>query len=190
MNTGEVGWSVAAPAQAMFKFREILVGRDMAVGSTFRISDIPQNGADLRVTGQARSDTAANFASGGLQFKFNDDAGSNYAVQRAFHAATSTSSSSNTTQSSAEVMALTAASTVASMPDSFRIEIPNYTSNVFNKLTIGSGFGTENGSTISGLQQNIYSTIWLSTSPITSITVTCGTGNFVAGSVFRFYVIL
>jgi hypothetical protein len=166
------------------KFAEVGPLTSTAASVTLPVSgSLPQNYRNIRVTGQARGDTAATSVVINLQF--NGDTGSNYDyMEMAFQG--STSVAQNYGGTSSRVGIVTAASSPANHAGELEITVPNYSGTTFYKNVVSRSGEAQALSSTNYYLRETRST-WHSTSAITSLTLTPVAGNFVAGSVFTLY---
>lgn len=179
------GWSSADPLPGLVRVRMFVVNTPMA---SVRFGDLPQYGGHLRVTFSVRGD-ASGVAASTFQFILNDDAGSNYNWQRVKAAATSPSSAESLGTTSVQLSdAMPTSTATANRRLTGELLIYEYADNLWEKDTRSlSGWSANN--TTSSTQPDLIIGHWRSTtSPVTSITFLPGTGNIVAGSVFRLYI--
>jgi len=155
------------------------VGSGGASSVTF--SSIPSTFTDLLVkisTRAAGSGTATN-----QQLNFNGDFGGNYTSVFAEGTGSSAVSYKNTGYSFHFIGNIPAAGATSSTFGNCEIYIPNYTSS--NQKSISSDSVTENNG--SAANQDLSAGLWTGTSAITSLTLTCGSGNYVQYSSFYLY---
>lgn len=162
---------------AYFKLAEVIL---TAQTNTITISNINPNLKVLHLISSLRT-TEAVVGSTAL-LRYNNDAGANYSSLTATVTkgdATAPIPAINESATSAGTLAICGNSGLASTFSIFNIHIFNYAGSGYKNTIIEGGHeqntatgggGTSGGST------------WKSTSPITTITFTAGSGNFVVGS--------
>jgi hypothetical protein len=155
--------------------------------ASISIPTISQNYRDLRIQGQVRGTAASN--GGQVLIRFNSDSTSGDYGSQLFFADTSASSASSsvTTQTSGILAGYAGANALANVAEVFDTTIPNYTGSTYFKSWVTHAMGTRNGTALSGVQEDIYGGIWLSTAAITSINLFPDSGSFAAGTVVRVY---
>lgn len=138
----------------------------------------------LRIVFSARSDASAT--SDGVNMTFNGDTSAHYDGQRNVFATTD-ARANQIAQTSAVIAVLTAATGAASYSTTGEILINDYRSTVFFKSAVCIGVGPVLSVTSTDVSSRLFSAHWRSTSAITSITFTLGTGHYVSGSKFTLY---
>lgn len=132
--------------------------------STITFSSIPQTYTDLLLVGSTRTSNASDL--GYVAVRFNGDSGNNYTYK--FLNGFSTGIYNGSSSSTSFTFASTSAnSTTANTFGSFQFYIPRYTASTYK--AIESACVTENNGT--GAYMDITTSIWNSTSAITSIVV-------------------
>lgn len=147
---------------------------------TLTLSDIPQNFESLRIVITARSDAAVSETD--LNLTFNGDTGAHYnAAGFLRNSGAGTASIGFTDHTSLDCVTVPGTSSKADAPAGSIFEVTNYSDTVFYKTltvnqsrTYGSGGDRQVQTTATGT--------WEDTSPITSVTFSLDSGNFVAGS--------
>ena len=149
----------------------------LASAGAITFSSIPQNFTHLQLRLFARSDFASAVASGFI--RINGDSGSSYPYHYMQGDGSSSVASGTTATTVGFLGNFPAASTAASNYSSVIVDIMDYTNTNKNKtIKAFSGFDA-NGTG----QVFLASTVWLSTSAITSILLVSGGGaNFIAGT--------
>lgn len=137
---------------------------------------------DLQVEVVARGDTAAQSTTVGM--RFNGDGGTNYTyIQHRANASSSGATTSTGQTSGGALSHMPANTATANIFGSTTIRIANYTASVGFRTWTSSGFDL----ITNVVQADNYHGYWANTSAITSITLTPGAGNFVAGTTVRVY---
>jgi len=144
--------------------------------STITFSSIPQTYTDLLILESTRDSTGGG-ATNTVTF---NGSGSGYTNRELF---ANGGSPSSTTNSVAYFDLSVGATATANIFSSGSLYIPNYTSSNYKSFS-GEG-SAENNSTTAYL--TIDANLWSNTAAITSITITCGQGNFVQYSSFYLY---
>jgi len=150
-----------------------------SAAASITFSSIPQTFTDLYLKISSRSSRADTVDS---VFIALNSSSSNYTHSRLLGSGTSASSSS---ASNGQIALNSAGSNTANTFGNAATYIPNYTSTAAKSISTDSV--TETNATEA--YQAIYATLW-NPSPnvaITSITLTCGNGNFVSGSSVSLY---
>ena len=167
-------------APGMTRIAQQVLGSPAA---TVTFSSIPGTFTNLRLVATLRSDTALATTSSAIQF--NGDTGANYDLTYLLGSNATVSTSSSTGNTSAFSSNIPAASGTANVAGAVTWEVFNYAGTTFDKTTNVVGYLPQASTST---QQIITSgNVWLSTAAITSMTVLCGAGNFVAGSTFTLY---
>jgi hypothetical protein len=143
-----------------------------SAAASIDFTSITQDGTDLTVFVSARSSAFTV----GIRVAFNT--GGTYLVRRL-----NGSGSSVSTDTNRDEMLTTFSGDTANTFSSSSLYIPNYTSSNAKAFTADSV--TENNATQAF--QIVMAGLWSGTSPITSITFTPTSGNFVTGTVFSLY---
>jgi hypothetical protein len=148
---------------------------------TLTFSSIPQTYKHLQVRGIARCTFAANEA--GVWFQFNG-ASTNYRSHWLYGNGTvAGSGESGAGQIAMQGLSVPAANAAANTFGPVVIDILDYADTNKNKTLRALGGYDRNG----GGYINLQSGVWLSTSAVTSITLTSGTTNMIAGTTFSLY---
>lgn len=143
-------------------------------GASITFSNIPQNGTDLLLIFSLRADSA----DGNTTLSFNGST-ANFSVRTLFGSGSGVGSDTSVRLIAGQNPSNHTANTFASA----QLYIPNYAGST-NKSFSFDGV-QENNAT--GSYQNILAGLWSQTAPITSITLTNGSGNFVSGSSATLY---
>ncbi len=152
--------------------------------STITFSSIPATYTHLQIRGIGRSDAASG--NSWIYLRFNGDSGTNYASHylrgngTAASASALTGAGNNTEQRLGDFPRADATSGIFGVGV---IDILDYTNTNKYKTTRFLGGADKNGSGVVSL----YSSVWLSTSAVTSITLTPQTDNWVQYSSFALY---
>lgn len=148
--------------------------------SSITFNNIPQGFTDLFVQYSLRSDFAGVWADGsGL--RFNGDTSSSGSMTQMYGLGTSAGQGNGLT--AMYIGIVTAATNTAGIFSKGTINIPNYTGGKFKQAIVESANKNDSTSTI----DHMVSNLWSSTAPVTSLTITCGQGNFVQGSTVTLY---
>lgn len=140
----------------------------VTVGSpttTITFDSIPQTYTDLVILISGRSDHGAHYGGGTL--KFNGDSGNNYYFKRMYGDTTTVGSTGGSATSAIVDWDVNGGPTTADVFGNTQIYISNYTSNKYKSCKIEYSVENNSSSGINGLLGGL----WLSTSPITSITL-------------------
>jgi hypothetical protein len=140
---------------------------------TITFSAIPQTYTDLKIVISARTDAVAT--TGSTAITFNGDSSAIYARIYLQGNGSATTSVSNTGAVSIGTINAVGASATADTFSNVDIYIPNYVSSNYKTVSIDAV--SENNATLG--TQRIMTGIWSSASPITSITLTSASSNFV-----------
>jgi len=162
----------------------VTVGSGGAGSVTF--SSIPQTYTDLVLKSSARSTQSATYTSVGLQFN-----GSATGYSQTWLLADGSTASSTRYSSTSITYPYWAsgASATANTFNNGELYIPNYTGNNYKSL-LSDSVSENNSSSAGAVQLILNSSLWSSTSAISSITIYCGSGNFVQYSEFSLYGVL
>lgn len=172
----------AAAATASFESIASAVGTGSSSSITF--SSIPSTYKHLQIRGIARTADTTSNTSRYIQIQFNGDTGSNYAWHGLYGNGTSATAevplSVPTTYGYQQGLSQ---STSTSTMGVFIIDIQDYSSTTRNK-TVRSFSGVDfNGSgTV-----DLYSSLWMNTAAVSSITLTSNTGAFATNTSFALY---
>jgi len=169
-----------APAGAYDALATVTVAAG-ATASSITFAGIPTGYKHLQIRGIQRTDQSGTQDS---NLRFNSDTGANYSWHRMFSDGGGTVSASGTANASLmNYGAALGTATLASDYPAFIIDVLDYADSTkyktFRELT---GFDNNGGGYI-----YLYSGSWRSTSPITTITLTLGAGNFAEYSKFALY---
>lgn len=138
----------------------------------------------LEIRYSGRGDAVAT--SSLLNLTFNGDTGSNYDRENTSAAAAVISAAESLGATSAAIGSITAASGDAGMAGVGVVKIFDYRGTTFQKGGVASSCLRRSTATANTLIQQ-HAIGWRSTVAITSITITLGSGNYVAGSKFSLY---
>jgi hypothetical protein len=146
-------------------------------------TSIPQTFTHLQMRIFSRTGTGYNFAQDFLFMRFNSDAGNNYAQHGLEGDGSSATSYGAASQSFARLGNIPANSAASGLYGVSIVDILDYTNTNKNKTVRAIAGNDRNGAGTAGL----YSSLWLSTAAITSITV--GAANYfdAVGSRFDLY---
>lgn len=169
-------WYTAAPPAAM-ELIETAVATGFQSNITF--SSIPQDYKHLEIRFVSRSTQATTNA--GIDIRLNNDSGSNY--WNHLLEGTGTSVVSENYGPSVSAFAQTAGTSIANAWPASVLQILDYTSTGKNKT-----LRNLNGwSSVEIPRIRLLSALWNNTSAVTTVSVSLGSGNFVAGSRFSLY---
>lgn len=165
-------------------YESIATASGTGSSATITFSSIPSTYQHLqvRVIGKA-SGTVDSFRA--ARVTANSDSGANYA----FHSLNGNGTTASAYASSSDVymnlgnVFQDSGSTFTNQVGAMIIDIIDYASTTKNKTFRAFGGGDANGS--GNLQLN--SGFWMSTSAITSLTITCSSGNWTTSSIFSLY---
>lgn len=144
-------------------------------------SSIPQTYQHLQLRVLGRSSTIANSI---LAIRFNSDTGSNYANHRLGGNGSTASASNATAETYCKTYWIPASDWTAGQFGVSIIDIHDYTSTTKNKTVRALTGRDQNG----GGEISLTSSLWLSTSAITSISLLLDTGaSFISSSTFALY---
>lgn len=150
-----------------------------APAASFDFTSIPQTFHHLHIVTVMRCDNAASGME--VRYRFNGDAGGNYAVQLLLVGGASASGfNGGDTAVSARMGMCTGAAAPAGSFGFGVAEIPNYRSTVANKCCYGFGSARVGGANPVSIEQGGCE--WKNTAAINRITILPGLGNLVAGS--------
>jgi len=148
-----------------------------ASAASVTFANIPQSGyTDLKIVTSGRTDAATDFVSIALSFNGSSASFTNKLLQGD---GSGTVSASLTNYGGATGGTSTTASTFSNV----EMYIPNYTSANNKSFSVDSV--VENNATAT--RTSLAAGLWSNTAAITSITLTSGSGNFVANSTFSLY---
>ena len=164
------------------KLAEVTVGSGGA--TTVDFTGIPQNYNDLVIYFSGRGSMAGD-ARTGVLLTFNGMSGSGYSGKelRGFDSNSTGSLSSST--SSIDMMRVPSVQSTASTFSNISFYVPNYTSSNNKSVSIDS-VGQENNSSTSWYI-GLAAGLWSNTGPISRVTITSETGNFVQHSTATLY---
>ena len=155
--------------------------------TTFTISNIPQTFSHLQIRGAFNCYNAPSGNS--IYISFNGDAGTNYVAHYLLGSGTAASSGGSGANSGPMFFANypTASTTSTSYFAPVVMDILDYSNP--NKNKVYKSFNGYDSNTLNVQAIWIFSGMWMNTSPITSITISCaGSGNyFISGSRFDLY---
>ena len=176
----QISGHLFAPSGAYDSIATTTVGSGGTASVTF--SSISQTYTHLQIRWLMRSNRASG-TNDGLQVRFNSDTGSNYSNHLLYGDGSGAyaAAGANTTS-----MPLGYGSSNNNISNTFGagvIDILDYTNTNKYKTTRFLGGADKNGSGVVSL----YSSVWLSTSAVTSITLTPQTDNWVQYSSFALY---
>ena len=149
--------------------------------SSVTFSSIPATYTDLAVKCSVRA--AGSGTTINQQLNFNGDFAGNYTSIFLEGTGSSAVSYKNTGYSFHFIGNIPAASATSSTFGNCEVYVPNYISS--NQKSISSDSVTENNGTTAN--QDLSAGLWTGTSAITSLTLTCGSGNYVQYSTFYLY---
>lgn len=173
-NSTTAAWRPASP----YRSKQVLSGTAASV--TF--SSIPGDCTMLRITAQARGDTAASFTTGNM--RFNGDTSSIYESQSVGANGATVAGAESLANSAILIGEVTAATATANTAAAWDIFIPNYTGTTFWKQAISNHILSTLGNTTLANHSKQFVGRWRNTAAITSVTLFPGAGNFIAGSYF------
>jgi len=154
--------------------------------ASFDITSVPTWGSHLMIELYGRGDTAATTVQATM--RFNNDSGANYSVQAVSGVATTTTSAEANSVTSLGLGSIAAASATANYTGAVSIVVPQFRGTTFFKsVHIHNVFAT--ALTTGGIQVQIRSGVWASTSAITRVTLIPSAGNFAAGTRCTAYVL-
>jgi hypothetical protein len=158
----------------------VTVGSGGAANMTF--SSIPATYTDLNILISGRSTNASGLISVNLNFNGNSSAVYTYMQLYGFNTSTGSFTATTTNLFSGQIPAATGstANTFANQS----IYIPNYASS--NNKSVSTDSVPEINST-TGWQIDLVAGLWANSSAITSIALTCGSGNFAEYSTAYLY---
>jgi hypothetical protein len=168
-------------ALQLYKIATVEVGSAGSANITF--SSIPQGYTDLCVKISARNDTVGNRFY--TLISLNGSAAS--AISRIRLMGFDGSNTNSTSAADSHIGTVGGTSTTASTFSNSEIYIPNYTAAV-NKSISSDSLYENNSATANTL--GFWAGLWSSTAAITSITLTCDSGNFAQYSTATLYGIL
>jgi hypothetical protein len=182
VKSGATGISLALDNNFMEPIATTLVGSTSVNQVTF--NDIPQGYKHLQIRCIAKAATTVNIVANTF-IQFNSDNGSNYTYHYLRGDGSSVSAIAGTSQNSVLINDATVGSNAsyANMFGAYIIDILDYANtNKYKTVRILSGADVN----ASGTQLGLGSSLWISTSEITSIKFT-STSNFVQYSRFSLY---
>lgn len=181
LTTGE---SATVTAAMLAEHYAVKLAELSGAGASYDFQSIPQTYRHLLLIVYGRSDTASTDTS--LVLRFNNDSGANYYHQKVLSAATTSTTSEATAQTSGPVGVISAASATANLMGMASILIPHYTQ--ANRYKMARAVGGEVTALASGgLTLGNHLMAWNSTAAINRITALPGAGSFVADSVATLY---
>ena len=165
-------------ALQLFKIETVEVASPV---SSITFSNIPQGYTDFIVKGSLRG---ANASWGdNIKISFNGSTTS-FTSREIYGESGATGSETLTTRN---VGVGTGANATANTSGSFELYVPNYTSANYKSFSMDS---VAENNTATGYALWLTAGIWSNTSAITSLTLTCNGGSFVANSTFTLYGVL
>ena len=166
----QVSGHLVTDAGAMFPLGSYTVPSGGAASVTFDLTGITGY-THLQLRGILRS-TASGTGSTGLLVKYNSDTGNNYTIHALEGNGTNTSAAGYASQGYGDAIEMPKGGETASVYGGFVCDIFNYANtNKYKTFRSLAGYDS-NGSGKVGL----YSSVWMSTSAITRIDLTVGTG--------------
>jgi hypothetical protein len=166
---------------AMFPLQVITVGPSGASSVTF--SNIPNTYSHLQIRAIGR--TSASEADGdSFKIRFNSDSGNNYTEHRLIGTGSAAAAGAGTSQSNAFGYQLPSSSQLASSFGLFVMDVLDYkNTNKYKTLRGLGGFETNSVGRV-----GFWSSVWMNTNAISSITITPNVGaNFAQYSSFALY---
>lgn len=167
-------------------YESIATATGTGSSATITFSSIPGTYKHLQIRLISKDDDTSGSGSAGLSIRFNSDTGSNYAYHRLYTDGSTiyATGSANTTFGILNNACAGNASGIANMMGVGIVDIHDYASTSKTKTVRNFSGGDFNGSGGVGLG----STLWNSTSAITSISIIApGTTNFTTSSTFALY---
>jgi hypothetical protein len=163
----------------MIPISTVTVGSGGVANISF--TNIPQIYTDLIIKGSTRRSTAGVI--GPIILNFNGDFGNNYNYRILQGDGASATASTASSTSLAYVGQLTGDASTSNTFGTFDFYIPNYTSS--NQKSSSSDAAGENNATTALL--NLVANVWTGTAPITSITISPGSGLIMQYSTATLY---
>jgi hypothetical protein len=154
-----------------------------ASAASVTLNNLPQSGyTDLKIVISARSDESGGSAQSTSYFLAINGVSTDrsWRVLGAYGGSTSYSSSGTT----GKIGTIPGTAVTANTFNSTEVYFPNYLSGAFKSYSVDTV--TENNSS-SNNDIGMFAGLWSSTATISSVTVTSGAGNIVAGSTFSIY---
>lgn len=149
-------------------------------GSSISFPNLPKNYSHLIIEVTVLGDQASVQS---LVLQFNGDTGANYTWQFTFSATGAAPATTGATATT-NIRVGSVSSTNANVSGIAKIEIPNYNSGAFYKQVLHEFWEWESDA---GYTNGSGGGVWKNLSPITSLKLFPGTGNFRAGSQFSLY---
>lgn len=151
-----------------------------ATASSVTFSNIPQSGyTDLKIVASARSTASGHYDDIGITFT-----GATYSSGKILYTTNGSSANSYSPGGPGFFAEAVGNGATANTFSNCDIYIPNYTSSV-NKSLSADAVGGNNSS--SSIIMTLNTGLYTSTGPITAVTLTPGSSNFVSGSTFSLY---
>jgi hypothetical protein len=181
---GIIASSISGSKISTASFESIASATGNGSSSTITFSSIPSTYKHLQIRGIARTLDTESDTARYISMQFNSDSSSNYAWHGLYG-----NQSSNTAEAAISYPTTygyqrgLSQSTSTSTMGAFIIDIQDYSSTSKNK-TVRTFSGVDfNGSG----SVNLYSSLWMSTSAISSLTLTSNTGEFSTNTTFALY---
>lgn len=138
----------------------------------------------LRIVYSVRADDAVT--SENFLMTFNGDTGANYDRESLLSSNTTVSGAGAAAATSMFIQQVVGASAPANVAASGEIVIYDYRGTTFFKTATSAGY-LQTAASAAGQQARVNGGLWRSASAITSVTLTLGSGNYVAGSKLTLY---
>ena len=151
--------------------------------STITFNSIPQTFTDLKILISVRNNSGS--ARNGLNYTFNGDTATNYSNTILIgYDSSSVGSFRSSSQTASNESNMNGGGSTTNTFSNSEVYIPNYTGSNFKSIISDST--AENNSSSSYII-DMGAALWRSTSAISSISFTSGSGNFVANSTITIY---
>jgi hypothetical protein len=168
----------------MSVFMQPIYTQTVGAGGTSSVTfnNIPQGFTDLKIVINARGTSAA--ITNEMYIVYNGDNASNYSQTAIFESGNSNSSFRTQNFGGYVLNYIPGATSYANTFSNHDLYIPNYTMGTFKSTSVEQVLENNTASTVN---MYLYSYLYRSTAPITSITFAAGGGVFAQGSSFTIY---
>ena len=168
-------------------FESIATATGTGSSAVITFSSIPSTYKHLQIRGITKSTSALNQNTAEFTIALNGDTGSNYAIHRLTGDGTSVAASGGASTNYPSIN-LSVPRSDGSTPNTMGavvIDLQDYTATTRNK-TIRSFTGADqNGTGTYGL--GLFSSLWLNTAAVTSVSLTVASGSWTTSTVFSLY---
>lgn len=168
-------------------YESIATATGTGSSATITFSSIPSTYKHLQIRGIMKSTSALNQNTAEFTIALNSDTGSNYAVHRLTGdgATVAASGGASTNYPSLNLSVPRSDGSTPNTMGTLVLDLHDYASTTKNKtLRMFSG-ADQNGTGTYGL--GLFSSLWINTSAVTSLSLTVASGNWTTSTVFSLY---